>query len=47
MATKMSQVFRKFRTRLEITGLQETTVSTGQTEVRGVMDAGLTVNDSF
>jgi len=47
MATTITQAFEILRERLEITGLQKTTVATRQTNVREVMEAGLTVVDSF
>lgn len=47
MATTVQQAFRELRANLEITGLQKETVSTRQRSVRGVVEAGLTVLDSF
>ena len=47
MATTIPQAFQKLKTNLEITGLQEETVSTRQKSVRGVVEAGLTVKESF
>src|SRR5438093_11638982 len=47
MPTTISQGFQKLRENLEITGLQEATVSTRQTAVRGVVEARLKVLDSF
>src|SRR5262249_28302843 len=47
MATNIPQAFQQFRTNLEITGLQSSTVSTRQARVREVMDAGMDVLDSF
>src|SRR2546426_11632910 len=47
MATTISQAFQILKSKLEITDLQEETVSTRQTSVRSVVDAGLDVLDSF
>lgn len=47
MATTIKQSFQKLKENLEITGLQEETVSTRQKSVREVLDAGLKVNESF
>ena len=47
MATTIPQSFLKLKQNLEITGLQESTVSTRQTNIRNVIDADLTVQDSF
>lgn len=47
MATTVKQSFQKLKENLEITGLQEETVSARQKSVRGVLDAGLTVKESF
>jgi len=47
MATTVKQSFQKLKENLEITGLQEETVSTRQNSVREVLDAGLVVNESF
>src|SRR5437763_1167291 len=47
MATTIQQSFLRLRQNLEITGLQESTVSTRQKTVRQVLEAGLTVEDSF
>lgn len=47
MATTIKQSFQKLKENLEITGLQESAVSTRQKKVREVMEAGLTVVDSF
>lgn len=41
MPTTITQGFTKFRSNLEITSLQSSTVSTRQTNVRGVVKAGL------
>lgn len=41
MATTVKQAFQKLKENLEITGLQEETVSTRQKSVREVLDAGL------
>ncbi len=47
MATTVKQAFQKLKENLEITGLQEETVATRQKSVREVLDAGLTVKESF
>jgi hypothetical protein len=47
MATTIQQSFTQLRSNLEITGLQSSTVSTRQTRIREVLDAGLDVLDSF
>lgn len=47
MATTINQSFLKFKSNLEITGLQQQTVSTRQQNVRDVVAADLTVLDSF
>jgi hypothetical protein len=47
MATTISQAFQGLRENSEISGLQASTVSTRQQSVREVMEAGLTVLDSF
>jgi len=47
MATTIKQSFQILQTNLNITGLQESVVSTRQQSVRDVLDAGLTVKDSF
>lgn len=47
MATTIPQAFQKLKSNLEITDLQEETVSTRQKSVRGVVEAGLTVKESF
>jgi len=47
MATTISAAFQKLKSNLEITGLQESTVSTRQQSVRGVVERDLTVLDSF
>ena len=47
MATTINQAFLRLKQNLEITGLQEATVSTRQKSVREVLDAGLTVKESF
>lgn len=47
MVTTISQAFAGLKANLEITGLQESTVSTRQKTVREVVEAGLTVRDSF
>lgn len=47
MATTIQQSFLKLKQNLEITGLQQSTVSTRQNSVREVMEAGLNVKDSF
>lgn len=47
MATTIKQSFLELKDNLNITGLQTETVSTRQTSVRKVVEAGLTVKDSF
>ena len=47
MATTIRQAFADLKANLEITGLQKSTVSTRQMNVRGVVEADLTVLDSF
>ena len=47
MATTVSQAFLGLKSNLEITGLQQATVSTRQTNVREVLAAGLDIEDSF
>jgi hypothetical protein len=47
MATTIDQSFLKFKQNLEISGFQGTTVSTRQQSIRDVLNAGLTVQDSF
>jgi hypothetical protein len=47
MATTTNQAFLELKENLEITGLQSSTVSTRQTNVREVVEAGLEVLDSF
>lgn len=47
MATTIKQAFLKLKENLEITGLQSSTVSTRQTNVREVVEAELEVLDSF
>jgi hypothetical protein len=47
MAITISQGFLGLKTNLEITGLQKTTVSTRQENVRAVVESGLEVEDSF
>jgi hypothetical protein len=47
MPTTILESFRKLKQNLEITGLQETTVSTRQTTIRKVVEADLAVVDSF
>jgi hypothetical protein len=47
MATTIIQSFKDFKSNLEITSLQESTVSTRQQNVRDVLDDGLTILDSF
>jgi hypothetical protein len=47
MAVGIPQAFQVFKQNLEITGLQGTTVSTRQKTVREVLEAGMTVQDSF
>jgi len=47
MATTINQAFLKLKTNLEISGLQGSTVSTRQANVRQVVEADLEVSDSF
>lgn len=47
MATTILQGFTAFRSNLEITNLQHTTVSGRQGAVRKILDSGLEVEDSF
>ena len=47
MATTVQQSFLKFKQNLEITDLQASAVSTRQTGVREVMEAGITISESF
>lgn len=47
MAKTIQQGFRQLSENLEITGLQETTVSTRQSNVREAVEDGLKVADSF
>lgn len=47
MATTIPQSFLKLKQNLEITGFQESTVSTRQTNIRNVIEAGMDVVDSF
>src|SRR5690349_14084673 len=47
MATTILQAFSRLKENLEITGLQASTVSTRQQSVRGVVEAGMDVTDSF
>ena len=47
MATTIPQSFLKLKQNLEITDLQEATVSTRQKSVREVVEAGMEVKDSF
>jgi hypothetical protein len=47
MATTIQQGFLKMKQNLEITTLQSETVSTRQKKIREVLEAGLTVHDSF
>lgn len=47
MATTIPQSFLKLKQNLEITDLQEGTVSTRQNSVRYVMEAGMNILDSF
>lgn len=47
MPTTILESFRKFRQNLEITGLQEATVSTRQINIRKVVETDLAVVDSF
>ena len=47
MATTIAEAFRIFKSNLEITGLQQSTVSTRQQNVRAAMEDGLEVSGSF
>jgi len=47
MATTISEAFQELKSNLEITTLQAETVSTRQQNVRGVIENGLSVSDSF
>lgn len=47
MATTVKESFRKLKSNLEITNLQQETVSTRQKNVRDAVESGLTVLDSF
>ncbi|MER8883007.1 SLATT domain-containing protein [Mesorhizobium sp. M0816] len=47
MATTVQQSFVQLKSNLEITGLQSETVSTRQSGVRDVIQAGMQVNDTF
>lgn len=47
MAKTIEEAFRVLRSKLEITDLQERTVSTRQTQVRAVIEKDFTVLDSF
>ena len=47
MAYTIPESFKKLRENLEITGLQKETVATRQTGVRAVVEAGITILDSF
>lgn len=47
MATTIPSAFQKLKENLEITGLQKSTVSTRQTNVRDVVEKDLNVQDSF
>src|SRR5687767_11580129 len=47
MATTIAEGFEQLRRNLQITTLQEDTVSTRQQNVRKVVEAGMTVLDSF
>ncbi len=47
MAKTIDEAFRKLRTNLEITGLQESTVSTRQQRIRTLLEADFQVLDSF
>src|SRR5262245_8990522 len=47
MAATVQSSFQQFRSNLEITGLQSSTVSARQTKVREVLEAGLEVLDTF
>lgn len=47
MATTIPSAFQKLKENLEITGLQKSTVSTRQNNIREVVESDLTVNESF
>ena len=47
MAKTIEEAFRILRTNLEITGLQETTVSTRQQRIRALLEADFQILDSF
>jgi hypothetical protein len=47
MATTINQSFLELKSNLNISGLQASTVSTRQNNVRGVIEADLTVSESF
>ena len=47
MPTTILESFRKLKQNLEITGLQEATISTRQTNIRNVIEADMNVMDSF
>lgn len=47
MSTTIEGVFREFKSNLEITGLQKTTVSSRQQSVRDAVSKELSVSDSF
>jgi Second Messenger Oligonucleotide or Dinucleotide Synthetase domain len=47
MATSVQSSFQQFKSNLEITGLQSSTVSSRQTKVRDVLEEGLEVLDTF
>jgi len=47
MATSIPEAFQLLKSNLEITGLQTETVSVRQKNVRGIMESGLSVSDSF
>jgi hypothetical protein len=47
LARTIIQSFSEFRSNLEITDLQESTVSKRQKDVRDVLDKGLTIHESF
>src|SRR5882724_1895270 len=47
MATSVTEAFQQFKSRLEITDLQSSTVSTRQQTVRDVVAAGMDVEDTF
>ncbi len=47
MATTINHAFSQLKQNLQITGLQTETVSTRQKNVRSVLEAGLSVNDTF